>query len=65
MDWTKKSPTGQLSPADDRALGVTVAGFPYGEPLHVAAIADVGPTPRQVQAAADSVATGSGNSATP
>jgi hypothetical protein len=40
-DWTQKSPSGQLSPVDDRALTATVAGFPYGEPLHVAAIASV------------------------
>jgi hypothetical protein len=40
-DWTLKCPTGTLSPVDDRALTSTIAGFPYGEPLHVAAIASV------------------------
>jgi hypothetical protein len=31
-DWTQRSPSSYLSPVDDRALSVTVAGFPYGEP---------------------------------
>ena len=62
-DWTARSPSGQLSPVDDRALGVTVAGFPYGEPLHVAAIANVAPAPRQAQSPALGVATNSPNSA--
>jgi hypothetical protein len=48
-DWTTKSPDGKLSPVDDRALAVTVAGFPYGEPLHVAAIASVGRPSKQAQ----------------
>jgi hypothetical protein len=42
-DWTQRSPGGELSPLDDRALTATIAGFPYGEPLHVAAIASVKP----------------------
>lgn len=40
-DWTQKNPGGTLSPVDDRALTATVAGFPYGESLHIAAIASV------------------------
>lgn len=40
-DWTQRCPTGQLSPVDDRVLTATIAGFPYGEPLHVAAVAAV------------------------
>ena len=46
-NWAVKSPEGRLSPVDDRALTITVAGFPYGEPLHVAAVADVPPAPKQ------------------
>jgi hypothetical protein len=61
-DWTIKSPTGRLSPVDDRALSVTVAGFPYGEPLHVAAIANITPPPKQIQFPALAVPTGSRNS---
>ena len=64
-DWSQRSPSGHLSPIDDRALSVTVAGFPYGEPLHVAAIAKFGPAPKQTQVPALGVATGSPNSATP
>lgn len=63
-DWTSRCPTGELSPVDDRALGMTIAGFPYGEPLHVAAIANVPPAPRQAQSPALGVATHSANSAT-
>jgi hypothetical protein len=64
-DWTQKAPDGRLSPVDDRALTVTVAGFPYGESLHVAATASLAPAPRQAQAPALGVATGSPHSATP
>jgi len=64
-DWSQRSPSGHLSPVDDRALSVTVAGFPYGEPLHVAAIAKLAPATKPVQTPALSVATGSPNSATP
>jgi hypothetical protein len=59
-DWTVKSPGGRLSPVEDRSLMATVAGFPYGEPLHVAAIAQVA-TPRN-PAAPRGVATASNNS---
>lgn len=61
-DWTSRSPSGRLSPVDDRALGVTVAGFPYGEPLHVASVANVSPASRQAQSPALGVATSSPNS---
>ena len=62
-DWTARSPSDRLSPVDDRALSVTVAGFPYGEPLHVGAIANVAPARRPAQSPALGVATGSANSA--
>ena len=60
-DWTSKAPHGKLSPLDDRALTVTVAGFPYGEPLHVAAIASLPTAPKQAHAPALAVSTGSSN----
>ena len=44
-DWTTKA-AGKLSPIDDRALTADVAGFPYGEPLHVSAIAETAPAPK-------------------
>ena len=65
MDWSQRSPSGQLSPVDDRALSVNIAGFPYGEPLHNTAIASVRPVPKDPQAPALGVATGSPNSTTP
>jgi hypothetical protein len=65
MDWTQKSPSGDLSPPDDRALSATIAGFPYGEPLHLQAMAKVGPAPRQSPTTSLGVSTGSANSATP
>jgi len=61
-DWSVKSPGGRLSPVDDRALTVTVAGFPRGEPLHVAAVAGVPPASKQAQSPAFGVATSSPNS---
>ena len=61
-DWTRKAPHTQLSPVDDRALSVTVAGFPYGEPLHVAAIAGVS---RQEKSAAAAVAATAGATSSP
>ena len=61
-DWTSRAPSGQLSPVDDRALGVTVAGFPFGESLHVAAVANVPTSSRQAQSPALGVATNSPNS---
>ena len=64
-DWSQRSPSGHLSPVDDRAFSVTVAGFPYGEPLHVAALAKATPAPKQAPVPALCVATGSPNSATP
>jgi hypothetical protein len=63
-DWTRKAPNSQLSPVDNRALSVTVAGFPYGEPLHVASIAGVSREERSAAAAnATGVVTSSPNSA--
>lgn len=38
-DWSTRVPHGTLSPVDDRFLSAKVAGFPYGEPLQVGAIA--------------------------
>lgn len=62
-DWTMKSPGGRFSPVDDRALTMTVAGFPYGESLQVGAIASV-TMPRQAsQSPALGAPTGSKNSA--
>jgi hypothetical protein len=61
-DWTARSPGGRLSPVDDRALGVTIAGFPYGETLHVSAIATVVTPSKQPQLPALSVSTGSADS---
>jgi hypothetical protein len=43
-DWTELVPDSKISPIDHRLAGAMVAGFPYGEPLQVAAIAG-GPTP--------------------
>jgi hypothetical protein len=36
-DWMKVSPSDRRSPLDERTLAAVCAGFPYGEPLHVAA----------------------------
>lgn len=39
-DWTVRSPSGSVPPLDDAGtLMAGVAAFPYGEPLHVAALA--------------------------
>ena len=64
-DWSSVSPGGTLSPSDDRALSMTVAGFPYGEPLHIAAIGSLPPAPNQAQSPALGVSTGSANSTAP
>jgi hypothetical protein len=64
-DWSQKSPSGHRSPVEDRALAGNVAGFPYGEPLQFAAVANVGPTPSAVQVSSIGVATGSPNSHSP
>jgi len=42
-DWTEKVPGGELSPIDDRTLTATFAGFPYGYPLRVGAVATTAP----------------------
>jgi hypothetical protein len=65
MDWTSKSPSDRLSPVDDRALTATIAGFPYGEPLHVADVAKVSPNPRQSQSPALAAPTRGAQSSTP
>src|SRR5690606_37699445 len=41
-DWTSKAPRDVRSPADDRALTSVIAGFPYGEPRFVGALAAAG-----------------------
>ena len=64
-DWSQRAPNARLSPVDDRALAISVAGFPYGEPLHVAAIAKVAPAPKPAHTPALGVATGSPNSSAP
>lgn len=38
-DWTSRVPHGTISPLEDRFVGAKIAGFPYGEPLQVSAIA--------------------------
>jgi hypothetical protein len=38
-DWTQKSPAKSQSPIDARATGSVIAGFPYGEPRFVGALA--------------------------
>jgi hypothetical protein len=38
-DWSEKTPDLKIMPIDDRLAGATVAGFPYGEALQVAAVA--------------------------
>jgi hypothetical protein len=43
-DWTERAPDAKTSPKDDRLAGATKAGFPYGEPLQVTALAGE-PTP--------------------
>jgi len=39
VDWAKLHPEGNLSPFDRRMLTAQYAVFPYGEPLHVGALA--------------------------
>lgn len=63
-DWTQKSPSDRLSPVDDRAGSIAVAGFPYGEPLHTGSLANVAPA-RKPATTALSVSTSSPNSAAP
>jgi hypothetical protein len=64
-DWTSRSPSERLSPVDDRALSATIAGFPYGEPLHVSAVPSLARAPKPSPVPALGVATGSANSTTP
>jgi hypothetical protein len=62
MDWTTKAP-GKLSPVDERALTAVVAGFPYGEPLHVTALAGAATAPKPAASNGIGVTTGSAASA--
>lgn len=62
-DWMERSPSGRLSPVDDRAGSATVAGFPYGEPLQPATVVNMPPARRQPPVLG--VATGSPHSHTP
>jgi hypothetical protein len=64
-DWTQRSPDGELSPLDDRVLTATIAGFPYGESLHVAAIASVKPSSQPAPAPALAARTKSAHTITP
>lgn len=57
-DWTSRVPHGNLSPVDERALTAKVAGFPYGESLHVSAVAAGQPAPSDSRAAAAASALG-------
>jgi hypothetical protein len=59
MDWTTRAP-GVRQPFDERALAMTSAGFPLGEPLSVAAIAQAQPAaPATEKGPALGVSTGS------
>ena len=60
-DWTQRSPGDRLSPVDDRALTMTIAGFPYGEPLHVTTAATVASARKPVP----TPALGSGSTSSP
>jgi hypothetical protein len=63
-DWTLISPTDKLSPLDPRVLTASAAGFPYGESLHVEALAHSLPKPVPPAAVMTlGVATGSPSSA--
>lgn len=42
-DWTQKAPDAPRSPIDDRAQATLIAGFPYGEPRFVGALAQSTP----------------------
>lgn len=61
-DWSAKVPRGSTSPIDDRTPSATVAGFPYGEPLHVAAVAAIARAPRETEFPPLGVATRSAHS---
>jgi hypothetical protein len=58
-DWTEREPEAKVSPREDRLAGATTAGFPFGEPLQVAAIASVTPKAAPLGGPALGVATGS------
>jgi hypothetical protein len=67
-DWTQISPGGRFSPPDDaRTLMAGIAGFPYGEALHVGALAGDAKRPQPKPAASGAVlgAATSANTGTP
>ncbi len=51
-DWSTQAPASRTSPFDDRMLTAQVAGFPYGESLHVGALAVAAPAPHPTPAQA-------------
>lgn len=61
-DWTSKSP-GKTEAFDDRAPLAMIAGFPYGEPLRVEALASHSPAAPASTGPALGVTTGSDSSA--
>ncbi len=59
-DWTERAPDSKTSPLEDRLAGATIAGFPYGEPLHlVEALARNAPKPATTGGSNVGVATAS------
>lgn len=66
VDWTQRHPEGKASPMDPRMLTAAYAGFPYGDPLHVAAIASHTPVAPSTNVESHSSAQSSlGNSSAP
>jgi hypothetical protein len=55
-DWTEIQPAGRTSPFDPHTLTARVAGFPFGESLHVEAIASAKPAAPPAPAPAKSLA---------
>jgi hypothetical protein len=63
-DWTRKSPGEAGSPADERTLASAIAGFPYGEPRFVGALASAEVPAEEVASGLSlGVSTGSASSA--
>ncbi|MDO8542574.1 MAG: hypothetical protein Q7S40_19200 [Opitutaceae bacterium] len=66
-DWTVRVPASRLSPIDDRFLAATIAGFPFGEPLQVGALAKhpvpSAKAPKAAPAALAGVSTGASTAA--
>lgn len=64
-DWTVRSPGGRVSPVENRVIAAATAGFPFGEPINVGALAGTPiPTAKPATGTALGTATGSGASAT-